>query len=108
MCRVFSLVNPNKTFTSEHECREYDKAFIMIQSFGERANIMSNRAATEGFVDGFINEHRTTQQSIVRNFCKMLTMWSEGKKERLVDARNQCSWDFAKELGGLPSAFPLI
>lgn len=109
MCEFFASTNPTKMFTKEHERDEYDKAYIVMQRFAERADIMSNAAAIQGFLDCFINEHRTSQQSIVRNIYKMLVMWSDGEHAMLVDARNQAAWDFARQLYSInPHGFPLI
>ena len=89
MCEVFSEVNPGKSFVRVWERDEYDKAYIIMQRFGERANIMSNDAAICGMVDGFIAEHRTIQQSIVRMFCQMLMRWIVvGERDSHTDPRN--------------------
>lgn len=108
MCDFLSSVNPGKTFKNVHERDEYDQAYCVIQRLGERADMMSNTAAVVGLMDGFINEHRTTQQSIVRLFCQMLCQWADGEESMLVDARNQIAWDFAKRLRVSVPAFPLV
>ena len=107
MCEVFSLVNPNKVFTNSSERDEYDKAYRAIQVLGECAN-SSSIEPTLGCLDGFTNEHRTLQQSIVRMLHKALIMWACGREEGLVDARNQASWEFAQFLREQDISLPLI
>lgn len=110
MCDYFSECIAGKVFKNRVDRDKYDLAFKAMRDFGERAKFMSNRYSVEGFVDAFIFQHRTTQQSIVRLFVVMLRKWADGKEKMLVDDRNQAAWEFAKHLRGAEQlcSFPLF
>ncbi len=88
-----------REFKTEWETEAYEKAMQLMEDLGNLSSTMGGgRAAVQGLLDGFVRQHRTLQQSIVRNFMGMLTQWAEGEKVVFVDDRNAAAWDFAQHM----------
>jgi len=100
---------PKPEFKTEWESAAYDRAFEAMKNLLDVANSMgSGRSVVAGMLDGFLSEHRTLQQSFVRNLALMLKQWSEMDKSMMTDLRNQDAWDFAKKVTEMNPGFMCI
>ena len=100
---------PKPEFKTEWESAAYDRAFEAMKNLLDVANSMgSGRSVVAGMLDGFLSEHRTLQQSFVRNLALMLKQWSEMDKSMMTDLRNQDAFAFAQEVVKLDPMFASI
>ena len=99
-------------FPTKWESETYDKAFDAISVLLNLANSTldssSGKAVVAGMLDGFVQEHRTLQQSAVRNFVAMLKEWASHEESRMSDFRNQDAFAFAKQVVKLDPMFSNI
>ena len=69
----------------------------LMDDWGNIANSGRSRMV-ESMLHGFLRQHRTLQQGIVRSFVQMLIEWRRLARNACVDARNEASWEFAAGL----------
>lgn len=69
-------------------------------------NTSSSKFVRIGMLNGFMNQHRTIQQNIVREFVGMLQEWGKLPENAVSDLRNQDAYKFAQTLS--QQHFPFI
>ena len=100
---------PKPEFKTEWESRAYDEAFEAMTALLNLSNTMGGqKAVVSGMLDAFVREHRTLQQSTIRNFVGFLTAWSQGEEGMLTDARNHDAWRFATKIREIGPGFASI
>jgi len=96
---------------SQSEQEHFDQGVKMVEEMMEAIVITGSdkymRATIEGMLHAFIHEHRTLQQSFVRQIAMMLVAWVDGNKEAFTDGRNEAAWAFAQQIRDLHPHFPL-
>lgn len=79
--------------TTRVQEQEYDEA---MKTMNDLAQLVSTwDTPWLGLLDGFLEQDRAVQQSIIGAFVQLLVDWRKGKKEDLVDSRNETAWGLA-------------
>jgi len=98
-----------KRFDTDWENETYTKSATAMKELLNLANSMgSSKAVVTGMLDALVTEHRTLQQSCIRNFAAMLQEWAGGSEDALTDLRNQAAWEFAQQVRKIDPVMPLI
>lgn len=98
-----------REFKTEWESEAYSKAHDAMSDLLNLAGTMgSGNAVVAGMLDSFVKEHRTLQQSGVRNFVAMLKEWASQEESRVSDRRNRDAFAFAKQVVELDPLFALV
>lgn len=96
-------------FKTEWERDAYEKASNAMSALLDVANSMGGgKAVVAGMLYGFIREHRTLQQSGIRNFVAMLKEWGSYEESHMSDLRNRDAFAFAKQVVELDPMFASI
>ena len=72
-----------------------------VGSFADAIPALQSAHEQATFLDQFLEEDRTTQQSIVGAFVQLLVDWRKGNKSDLVDERNEVAWGLASLVSDL-------
>jgi hypothetical protein len=100
-----SLEKHLKDLKSVKECEEKTEEFLKMfreNFFGE------DDTKAKIFFYELINQHRTHQQSIIKNLFKALKLYSDCWEKGWFDARNEQAVAWAKEVTGKDTVFPCI
>lgn len=98
-----------REFKTEWEENCYNDAKATMETLLSLGNGMGSRKAIiAGMLDGFLREHRTLQQTGIRNFVGMLQEWVKLEEVSVSDSRNKNAWDFAQEVVNLDPIFANI
>jgi len=98
---LFVDFNTKEHDVNEYDQKDFDKGKKIIQDFSDLVNRLGQDGLVDGMVDGFIRQHRTLQQNIVRAFVEMLgKIGKEAKAHKMgyADARNEKSIELAIDL----------
>lgn len=79
--------------TREIDIKKYDDAQRVMAELARLVGTWYNPGL--GLLDGFLEQDRGVQQSIIGAFVQLLVDWRKGKKEDLVDERNKAAWGLA-------------
>lgn len=83
---------------NEYDQKDFDNGVDLIENFADLVNAMGQSEFVNGMADGFMRQHRTLQQSVVRSFIEMLGKIGEkakDNKEMYSDTRNEKAIEFA-------------
>jgi len=101
-------VQPDHTW-QQWEVDAYNAGRELADTLGNQANIMGgNHPFMAGLLQGFVRQHRTLQQNIVRMFVIMMTEWGKGHPPMFTDARNEAAFAVAQQIGENPPYLPYI
>lgn len=93
-------------FKTDWERQTYREAIDAMSKLMNLANTMgSEKFVVAGMLAALIGEHRTLQQSGIRNFVEMLKEWGKEDKDRMTDLRNHDAWVFAQHIIKLDPGF---
>ena len=99
----------DRYFTELEKVDSIDKSLEDFMEMFRENYIGEDTTKPEVFVHRLMNEHRTHQQSIVKNLYSALQLYAEKCTEnRWFDARNQSAVKWAKEATDLEAYFPCI
>jgi len=77
-----------------------------MQKLIDLTNVMGgDKDVAAGLLEGLLTSHKTLQQSFIRCFVEAMKEYAD---TRFVDARNEASVNFAKQLKEMEIHFPFV